>query len=241
MLEQVLKRRLVVGLTAMLILLSGLITLYQLPRREIPLIEHPMAMITTLYPGATASQVEQYVTGKLEGELAGISDIKELSSRSQPGLSQITIKAESKGDNTRVWNQVQQKLELARAEFPEGVQEPLMETDLQLQGVSIYQMVAEQEGDLYALNAFLEKWDTAFSQLPGVAQVQIQGMPEREILLEIDPARMLAAGLTPTRIIYSLQKEIRPSPPGKWNLTETVYQLRIDQSVDVTELLKLPL
>lgn len=241
MLEQVLKRRLVVGLTAMLILLSGLITLYQLPRREIPLIEHPMAMVTTLYPGATASQVEQYVTGKLEGELTGISDIKEISSRSQPGLSQITIKVESKGDNTRVWNQVQQKLELVRAEFPEGAQEPLVETDLQLQGVSIYQMVAEQEGDLYALNALLEKWELAFSQLPGVAQVQIQGMPEREILLEIDPARMLAAGLTPTRIMNTVQKAIRPSPPGKWSLTETFYQLRIDQSVDVTELLKLPL
>ncbi len=241
MLEQVLKRRLVVGLTAILILLSGLITLYQLPRREIPVIEHPMALITTVYPGATANQVEQYVTGKIESELAGISDIKETSSRSQPGLSQITIKANSDRDNTRVWNQVQKKLELARTDFPEGVQEPLMETDLQLQGVSIYQMVAEQEGDLYALNALLEKWEMAFSQLPGVAQVQIQGMPEREILLEIDPARMLAAGLTPTRIMYSLQKEIRPSPPGKWCLTETVYKLRVDRSADVVELLNLPL
>ena len=241
MLEQVIKRRLVVGLTAVLILLSGLITLYQLPRREIPLIEHPMAMITTAYPGATTSQMEQYVTGKLEGELAGISDIKEISSRSKPGLSQITIKAEPKGNNTRVWNQVQQKLELARAEFPEGVQEPLMETDLQLQGVSIYQMVAEQEGDLYALNAFLEKWEMAFNQLPGVARVQIQGMPEREILLQIDPARMLAAGLSPAQIMTSLQREIRPSPPGKWNITETVYQLRVDRSVDVAELRNLHL
>ena len=62
MLEKVLKRRLVVGLTVFLIIFSGLITLYHLPRREIPLIEHPMAMITTVYPGATANQVEQYVT-----------------------------------------------------------------------------------------------------------------------------------------------------------------------------------
>lgn len=239
MLEKVLKRRLVVGLTVFLIIFSGLITLYQLPRREIPLIEHPMAMITTVYPGATASQVEQYVTRKLEAELAGISDIKETSSCSQPGLSQITVKADSGKGNTKVWNQVQQKLELA--DFPEGVQEPLLETDLQLQGVAIYQIVAEQEGDLYALNAFLDKWEMAFSQLPGVAQVQIQGMPEREILLEIDPARMLAAGLSPTRIMQNLQREIRPSPPGKWNLTETVYQLRVDRSADVTELLNIPL
>lgn len=241
MLEQVLKRRLVVGLIAILILLSGLITLYQLPRREIPAIEHPVAMITTVYPGATAGQVERYVTGKIEAELAGISDIKETSSCSQPGLSQITIKADSRADKNKVWNKVQQKLEIARAEFPEGVQEPLMESELQMQGVSIYQMVAEQEGELYALNELVEKWEMAFSQIPGVARVQVQGMPEREIVLEIDPARMLAAGLSPTQIMYSLQKEIRPSPPGRWNLKEALYQLRVERPADAAELLNLPL
>ncbi len=241
MLQQVLKRRLVVGLTVLLILLSGIITFYQLPRREIPLIEHPMALITTVYPGATAQQVEQYVTGRIEAELSGVSGIKESSSRSLSGLSQVTIKAESEKDNSKVWNQVQQKLKLAQAEFPEGVQEPLMETDLQLQGVSIYQIVAEEVGDLYALDKLLDKWEMVFNKLPGLAQVQIQGLPEREIVLEVDPARMLAAGLSPNRIIAALQKEIRPSPPGKWNLDDTIYQLRVEQSVDFSELLDLPL
>ncbi len=241
MLEKIIKRPLLVGLTAILILLSGLITLYQLPRREIPAIEHPMAVITTLYPGATAFQVEQYVTEKLEGELAGISDIKETSSLSQPGLSQITVKAESRRDNTELWNQVQQKLELARADFPEGVLEPLMEKDLQMQGVSIYQLLAEEEGKLYSLDSFLEKWENSLRQLEGVSRVQIQGMPEREIQLAVDPSRMLAAGLSPAELMYILQQEISPSPPGKWNMEESIYQLRIERSAELADLLDLPL
>lgn len=241
MLEQVLKRRLLVGISVILVLISGLITLYQIPRREIPLIEHPMAVVTTVYPGATTLQVEQYVTGKIEAELSGISDIKESSSRSQPGLSQITIKAESGKDTKKVWDQVQQKLKLAQAEFPDGVQEPLMETDLQLQGVSIYQIVAEKQGDLAGLDKHLEKWENAFSQLPGIAQVQVQGLPKRELLLEVDPAKMQAAGLTPNRIMQILQREIHPSPPGKWNLSDTLYQLRVEQAVDPEELLNVAL
>ena len=106
MLEQVLKRRLLVGIAVVLIVISGLMTLYQLPRREIPLIEHPMAVITTVYPGATALQVEQYITSKIEAEISGIHDIQETSSISQPALSEITIKAESGKDNGKVWDQI---------------------------------------------------------------------------------------------------------------------------------------
>ena len=74
--------------------------------------------------------------------MAGTSDIKETSSCSPASLSQIT----SKPIPARVipgLESEQQKLELA--DFPE-VQETLLETDLQLQGVAIYQIVAEQEG-----------------------------------------------------------------------------------------------
>ncbi|HZK43108.1 MAG TPA: efflux RND transporter permease subunit [Syntrophomonadaceae bacterium] len=241
MIEKILKRRMIVGLTALLIIIIGLITLYQLPRREVPLIEHPLAMITTVYPGATASQVEQYVTGKIEAELAGISGLDDVSSTSQPNLSQITVKAESKGDNTKVWNQVQQKLELAQSKFPDGVQASQLETDLQMQGVSIYQIVAEHEADLYFLNDFLEKWEIAFNQVPGISLVQVQGMPESEVLLEVNPTLMLNAGLSPQQITHSLQGEITPSPPGKWNLDEMVFPLRIEDTKEVQDLVDLPL
>ncbi|MEA1962170.1 MAG: efflux RND transporter permease subunit [Bacillota bacterium] len=241
MLEQVLKRRLIVWLAVMLVIAMGLITLYQLPRREVPVIDHPVAIITTVYPGATARQVEQYVTGKLEESIAAVSGIEEITSNSQAGVSVITVTAKSTRDKEKLWNQVQQKMSQATAEFPDGVQLPSMDSDLRMQGVSIYQLVAEQEGDLTQLDAFLEKWEIAFRQLPGVSQVHIQGLQAHEVLLEADPARMAAAGLSPSQLIRQLQTEIRPAPPGKWDMDGVVYRWALDQTVDAADLLDLPL
>lgn len=241
MFKQILKQRLAIGLTVILILFSGIMTIYQLPRREIPIIEHPIALITTIYPGATASQVEKHVTGKLESELAGLTGINDITSISQAGLSQITLKADAKVNANELWNKVQQKIDLAQASFPEGVQESFLENDLQLQGVSIYQLVAPEEEDLYLLNNLLDSWESSFSKLPDIAQIQIQGLPAYEILIEIDAARMLASNLSPLEIMQAIQSEIAPSPPGKWNLDETIYQLRLNHTLDLNKLHSLPL
>ncbi|HZJ85414.1 MAG TPA: efflux RND transporter permease subunit [Syntrophomonadaceae bacterium] len=241
MLNKVLKHRLALVLIVILILFSGIATLFQLPRREIPLIEHPIALVTTVYPGATANQVEKYVTEKLESEFSHIIGIDNITSISQPGLSQITIKADPKMDVGGTWDKVDQKIDLAKMTFPSGVQESSLETDLQMQGVSIYQLVALAEEDLFALEELLGKWEPAFNQMAEIGQVQIQGMPRTELLVEIEQSKMLAAKLRPNEIMQLIKQEISPSPPGNWVLENTIYQLRIKELNDIRELLHLSL
>jgi multidrug efflux pump subunit AcrB len=240
MMEQLVKRRLIIGLAVLLVLSMGLITLYQLPRREIPVIQHPIATVDTLYPGASAGQVETYITDRLEASFTEIPGIKEVTSVSQAGFSQITITVEDNKNQEQVWNKVQQKINRIKTEFPDGAGTPSLHTDLQMQGVAIYQLVAEQEEELLFLEDWIDSWETAFRQVPGVVRVEIQGLSQRELRLRANPQKLTALGLSPAQLITIIQKEIHPAPPGQWNLEEKIYRLHFP-APDPDQLLQIPL
>jgi multidrug efflux pump subunit AcrB len=239
MIEQLIKRRLMVGLAMFLLLSTGFITMYQLPRREIPIIQHPIAILTTIYPGAAPHQVESYVTNRLEESLSEIAGIEEVVSSSQAGLSQITITVEDYKKQDQVWNKVQQKIDQVHADLPGEAGRPSLQTDLQMQGVAIYQLLADQEEDLLLLEGKLDKWETAFRQVSGVVQVQIQGLPEQELLLQVDPGKLSAIGLTPAQLISLIETEINPLPPGQWVMEKQVYGLYLPLS-SPDQLLQIP-
>ncbi len=211
MMEQLVKRRLIIGLAVLLVLSMGLITLYQLPRREIPVIQHPIATVDTLYPGASAGQVETYITDRLEASFTEIPGIKEVTSVSQAGFSQITITVEDNKNQEQVWNKVQQKINRIKTEFPDGAGTPSLHTDLQMQGVAIYQLVAEQEEELLFLEDWIDSWETAFRQVPGVVRVEIQGLSQRELRLRADPQNRFGSVSGPIDHHYT---ERNPSGPA---------------------------
>lgn len=239
MTERLLKRKLIIGLGIFLILSIGLINLYQLPRREIPIIQHPIGIITTYYPGATASQVESYISNKLEKSISEIPGIEKVTSLSQAGLSQITITVDDYKKQDKVWDKMQQKINQLQSDLPDEASTPSLHTDLQMQGVAIYQLVAEQEEDLLLIEDWLDKWEKVFKQVPGVVKVQIQGLDERELLLQVDPDKMAAFKLSPTQLSSIIQKEINPVPTGQWNMENRVYRMHL-LLIDPQSLLQIP-
>jgi multidrug efflux pump subunit AcrB len=77
----------------------GLYSFFSLPRESNPEVKIPIAIVTTLYPGASPSDVEEFVTKKIEAELSGLKGLKKLTSNSYNSFSSIQVEFDAK-ENT---------------------------------------------------------------------------------------------------------------------------------------------
>ena len=232
------KRKLVLLFVSMLILL-GAITLYQLPKREVPEINPPVAVVTTIYPGAQAHQVERYVTDKIEEKLLTISEVEEITSVSSSDVSRIVIQLKDGADNNQVWNLVRQKLAEVESELPLNSESPQFNDDLSMQGISFYHFTIANPEAQVSLEQILPHWERQLRQVPGVAKVVFQGKGEQEVLVSLKPNHLRQHQLTWNQVLAAISTEVNTIPPGKWQMGQTNYRLQYSGSANAQELGKI--
>lgn len=119
-------------LIILICLLGGIWGLLTLGRLEDPDFTIKEAIITTAYPGASALEVEQEVTDQLETAIQRLPQVKEVRSRSTPGMSQITVEMESHYNNEtlpQVWDELRRKVNDVQALLPPGAQPSIVNDD----------------------------------------------------------------------------------------------------------------
>ena len=186
-------------LTIALILVSGFFSYQVLPRMEDPQLTQRVAMITTVFPGADAARVEALVTDIIEDELREVEEIKELRSFSQTGISIINIELrDDVYEVANVWSRVRDKLSDAEPLLPKDALEPEFE-DIDVKAYAT--LVALQwngngEPNYAILRRLSENLKDELMALSGTEEVDLFGDPQEEILVEIQPEKLAALGLT---------------------------------------------
>src|SRR5579872_1767787 len=111
------------------VLLGGAIAYTRLGQQEDPTIPQRTAMLVTVFPGATASKVEELVSKPLERKISELKSIEEIKSTSRPGISTMTIKQLPSSTATidQEWDKVRAKI--FEVQLPEGTRTPWLNTD----------------------------------------------------------------------------------------------------------------
>ena len=159
-------------LTAVM-LCGGLRAFTGLPRLEDPEFTIKEALVVTPYPGASAAQVEEEVTDKVEIAVQQLGQLKEIESKSDRGLSTVTVRIKDKYDKTglpQVWDELRRKVGDAQGELPPGA------------GSS---MVVDDYGDVYGVFLAIYGPEYTYAELREVAKLL-----RRELLLVQDVAKI---------------------------------------------------
>jgi multidrug efflux pump len=111
------------------VLVWGAVAYTKLGQQEDPTIPQRTAMLVTVFPGATASKVEELVSKPLERKISELKSIEEIKSTSRPGISTMTIKQLPGSTETidQEWDKVRAKIQ--EVELPEGTRQPWLNTD----------------------------------------------------------------------------------------------------------------
>ncbi|MCA9447534.1 MAG: efflux RND transporter permease subunit, partial [Candidatus Omnitrophica bacterium] len=204
----------VVGI--ILTLLFGFLAFTRIPIQLNPSIESPYITVETIYPGASAIEVEQEVTQRMEEKLAAVENLREMRSTSSEGRSEIILKFDWGVNKDNAQLDVLQKRNLVE-DLPDDVEEPQILTVNRREQLTVMWLFLDSE--TLDVNQMRQIADDVIvpqiSRIPDVANIRIGGGAEREIHVLVDLAAIAARDLTLDEIADALSRENRNLRGGK--------------------------
>ena len=215
--ELSLRRPILAFVMNIMIVLFGLIGYKFLGIRDYPAIDPPNVNVRTSYSGANADIIESQITEPLEKSINGIAGIKNITSLSSVGTSNINIEFELGIDLEAAANDVRDKVSQAVRHLPQDLTNPPVVSKADANADAILSMTVQsntrnalQLTD-YATNTLAERLQT----IPGVSSIQVWGERKYAMRIWLDPGKLSAYSLTPLDIQTALNKENVELPSGK--------------------------
>jgi len=211
------------------LMLLGIAAYFQLGQDEDPPFTFRAMVVQSFWPGATAQQVAEQVTDKLERTLQEVPYADKIRSYSKPGESLITfqIKDSSKASEVpNVWYTVRKKIGDMKGTLPPGVQGPFFNDDFgDVYGV-IYAL--EADGFNYAeLKDFADDVRQQLLRVPDVAKVQLFGDQAEKVYIEISQKRLSQIGLDFNQVLSQLAAQNAVENAGAVQTPLDVVQIRV--------------
>ncbi len=224
----------------LVLMLLGFAAYFQLGQDEDPPFTFRAMVVRTYWPGATAQQVAEQVTDKIERTLQEVPYADKIRSYSKPGESQIIfqIKDSSKAaDVAGVWYAVRKKVGDMRGTLPGGVQGPFFNDDFgDVYGV-IYALQAD--GFSYAeLKVFADDVRQQLLRVPDVAKVEPFGVQDEKLYIEISQKRLAQLGLDFSQVLNQLGQQNAVESAGAVQTPLDVVQVRVAGQFEAVEQLR---
>lgn len=200
-----------------IIIVFGLIGFKFLGVRDYPAIDPPNINVRTSYGGANPDIIETQITEPLEKAINGIAGIKNITSSSSAGISNINVEFDLGVDLEAAANDVRDKVSQASRSLPRDLEAPPVVAKADASSDAIISMTVQSntknqlELSEWANNVLLERIQT----IPGVSTIQIWGERRYAMRIWFDPEKLTAYALTPNDVQIALLRENVELPSGK--------------------------
>ncbi len=215
--ELSLKRPVLAIVMNIMIVLFGVIGFRFLGIRDYPAIDPPNISVRTSYPGANADVIESQITEPLEKSINGIAGVKNITSSSSQGNSNINVEFELGFNLEEAANDVRDKVSQTVRSLPADLDAPPVVTKADASSDPILAMSIQSESrnplqvTEFATNNLLERIQT----IPGVSTVNIWGEKRYAMRVWFESEKLLAYKLTARDVQAALQRENLELPSGK--------------------------
>lgn len=213
------------------ITIAGLLSYRSIPKESFPETEIPTIAVNTLYPGVSPADVESLVTRKIEEELNSISDVKELTSTSVEGYSNVMVEFESSVDMNEALQQVREKVDLARPELPTDAEDPFI-AEFSMADAPVMQVNLSGGYGLVRLKELGEELQDRIESIPAILRVGLRGGLEREVRVDVDLARMQYYNVSFDDVLSTIRQENVNIPGGSIDVNGVKYLVRVDGEFD---------
>lgn len=236
------RRRVTVGMFALLAAIFGLISLSELRVNLLPDLSFPTLTVRTEYPGAAPAEIERLLTEPIEEALGVVKNLKRVHSTSRTGQSDVTLEFRWGTDMDLAGLETREKLEVLQ--LPIEATRPLLlrfdpATDPILRVALASDLVSDfDENALKVMRRFAdEELKRRLEPVAGVAAVKNSGGLEDEVQIDVDQQRLARLGLSAQRIAQRLREENVNLSGGRLEEGTEQYLVRtINQFTDVAEM-----
>ncbi|UCG14007.1 MAG: efflux RND transporter permease subunit [Deltaproteobacteria bacterium] len=206
--------RLVMLLVALLTV-TGIAMLTNFPSKEDAFVTIRDAVVTTYYPGMSPRRVEDLITRKVEEYIRQIPEVENIYNvKSATGVSIVYVKVWDKFfDMDQIWQDLRNKMNDVKQELPEGTIGPFV--DDEFGDVSVVLVALTAKGfSMAEMRDVARDMQDDFYTIPGIRKVELYGVQDERVFLEISNARLAQYGLTPTQLAQTLMNQNIILPGG---------------------------
>jgi len=225
--DTAIKNRVSVFVLALIIIVMGIYSYLALPRESEPDITIPYVFVRTEYRGVSASDIETGITIKIEKKLKGLDKVKNISSVSSQGLSQINIEFLAGTDINDVLTKVKDKVDEAKNDLPTDLENDpsVFEVNFSEMPIVIYSLAGPCGPGM--LKEIADDIKDDIEALPGILEVEVTGGQEREIRVEVDPDKLTYYRIPITSLQQTVVSENQNTSGGAITLGDGRYQLKV--------------
>ena len=228
----------------LMLTVSGLLAYTKLGQSEDPPFTFKVMLVRTNWPGASAVEVEQQITDKIEKKLQEVPHLGYINSYSRPGESMIFIIIKDDTFSKEIpelWYQVRKKISDIRFTLPSNIESLTFNDEFSDVYGSMYALTGDGF-DNYALKRQAEIIRTELLKTPDVAKVDFFGEQKQRIFIELSNAKLATIGISATELINILQTQnavvkggtfespqerIRIAVSGRYNTVEELNEIRL--------------
>lgn len=196
------------------LIIFGLLAFIKLKMDVLPDVEYPALTVITVYPGASAEDVEQQVTKLLEKKLSGVSKLRSLTSTSKENVSLIRMEFDFGSEIGEATNDVREAMDLVKKFLPSIAYDPyIVKINSAMMPVIIYG-VSAQENSSTLKKIIDDRIESRLKQVEGVGSLLTVDAPEREIEIVIDPLKLKSYGISISTLSKLLETQNISVPGG---------------------------
>ena len=210
------KRPLITVVSMVALVIFGLFALLKLKTDEFPDVAPPWLTVGVIYPGASPEVVEKEVVDPVEEQIGSIAGVKRIMSKAYDGYAMFMIEFLYEKDLNEASQDVRDAISAIRADLPAEIKEPIVrkfnDTDRPIVSIAVSSAVLSSA----ELTRLVDPGITReLRSIAGVADVQTFGKVERELTVEIVPAKLQAAGVSVGQVVQALQLQNLAAPVGR--------------------------
>lgn len=198
------------------LIFAGVTAFGRLPINQMPNLDFGVFTVTVAQPGASPVELETQIAQRVESALTAVEGVRRTSTNISPGVSTTTVELEGNADISRAVEDARDALGRIRSDLPADITEPVI-ARIDAASIPLGYWAAEGEGMTPAdISWFVDnELQRELLAIPGVSQVTRLGGVDREIRVDLDPARMLAYGVSADQVSNQLRALNADLPGGQ--------------------------
>lgn len=208
------KRHKVVVLATLFLFLAGVYSYLTLPRQENPDISTPIALVSVIFPGASAEEVEQLVTIPVEDEAAKLSGIEYIASTAGENISVTQVVVDYSVDKEAQWDALRQNIDELAKNLPDGCQTPTIDTTLFVEPAGMILAITGPGYTIEQLNGFAEEVKAQLVTVDGLKKTTINGVPNQQVMVKLSAEQLNQYAISVNDIYDVFQAQNVQIPAG---------------------------
>ncbi len=205
----------------------GIYAVVVIPKESAPEVIVPIGIVTTVYPGASASDIEELITNKLEDAIENVDGLENLTSTSRDDVSSITAEFNANADIDTSIQDLKDAVESAKGELPRDANDPIV-TEVNFADQPVLVLSISSDLSPAALTSLGESLKDEFSGVRGVGEVQVSGTRERQIQVVVKEEALRTYNLSVGDISQALALGNLSVPVGIISTEGIEYAIRFE-------------